>query len=411
MRRGRERERRARAGRVSSTARRLRVVWVAVASVPIACVGASDAPPAATVRDSSGVRIVEDVPVGEANATWTVSDEPLYRIGWTDDDPPFENLTAGALLPDGRAVIGDEGSSLLYWISPTGAVLAEAGGPGEGPGEIGGIAAVVHLGGDTVLVQDDGNLRVNTYADSELVSDRRFEHYFAGAFYEVSGRGPGGGYFLVPGAVRLTNEVGEMNGWVDFPALGASADLERVDTIVELGIVPMPRTRNPIYDWGHTFAVGGRLGYVRMSQPVIRWYGRDGAVETIARLALAAEEAGEELWDEYEADYRERYSDRDPAVNEERLGEARAAFGGMKPFFRWAYGDRDGNVWLSEYSITGLEVDRFTVVAADGASAHTVVFPTEVRILDIAYDRVLAVEEDDFDVQAVVLYALERGGG
>lgn len=408
----RRREGGAHAARASSIRSRLWMTGVlAITGMPLSCGGSADPPPAGTVRDSSGVRIVEDVPIGEPNATWSVSEEPLYRIGWADDDPPFEDVTAGAILADGRAVVGDQGSSLLYWISPEGRVLSRAGGPGQGPGELGGIATIVHTGGDTVLVQDDGNLRVNSYVGSELVGERRFEHYFAGAFYHLAGRREGGGFVLVPAGIRLTREMADMQGWLDFPVLGVSSDFGTVDTITHLGIMQVPNTRNPIYNWGQTSALGGRVVYARRSRPEVRWFAPDGSLRQVARLALVAEEAGEDLWAEYEADYRQRSSGLDPAVVEERLAEARAAFGGTRPFFGQAHMDRDGHVWLSGYSIIGSETDTYMVVSADGATARRVVFPSELRILDIAYDRVLAVETDDFDVEAVVLYELQRGGG
>jgi hypothetical protein len=407
MRRGRERRGGSRGGGGTPPARRW-AASMAVSWIFAGCMGSSDAPRPGTVRDSSGVRIIEDIPVAGPNDTWTVSEEPLYRVGWREGDPPFENLTAGVLLPDRRVVVGDGGSSLLYWISPDGEILARTGGPGEGPGEIGGVAAVLYLGGDSVLVQDDGNLRVNTYVGSELVAERRFEHYFAGAFYHLSGRRDGGGFVLVPAEVRLTRAMAEMEGWVDFPVLGVSADFGSVDTIAQVGVMRMPNTRNPIYYWGQASALDGRVVYTRRSRPEVRWFAPDGSLEQVARLALVAEEASEDLWAEYEADYRERYADRDPAMNDERLAEARAAFGGARPFFGQAYTDREGNVWLSGYSITGVETDTYRVVTADGTAAHTVVFPSELRILDIAYERVLAVEADDFDVQAVALYELQR---
>lgn len=94
---------------------------------------------------------------------------------------------------------------------------------------------------------------------------------------------------------------------------------------------------------------------------------------------------------------------------EERVADARRDFEGPQPYCNRAYGDAVGNVWLSDYDITGIEAEAFVVVEADGLSAHRVELPSGIRVLDIADDRILAVETDELDVQAVVVYAIRKG--
>ena len=51
------------------------------------------------------------------------------------------------------------------------------------------------------------------------------------------------------------------------------------------------------------------------------------------------------------------------------------------------------------------------ILSREGEWLGRVTFPKEIRILQISEDRVLGVETDEFDVQAVVLYRLEKPAG
>ncbi len=213
--------------------------------------GVVETPSTALVRDSSGVRIVEGLQVGAPNATWSVPAAPQFRVGWSAGDAQFENLATGAILPDGRVVVGDSGSGFVYLISTAGELIVRFGGPGEGPGEFSRISKVMHLGGDSILVQDSGNFRVTVFNGSEFSSDRRFENHFAEAMYNLSGRSEMGGYVLTPGALVARGLAGTV-GWKNYPVLRVSADFERVDTIVEVGLMLLPEQgdHNPIRHLG-----------------------------------------------------------------------------------------------------------------------------------------------------------------
>lgn len=381
-----------------------------VAALASAC---ADGPPPTTgpvVTDSGGVRVVEGLASPEPGAGWTVAPTPLFRLGWDDGDPPFQHVSTGAILPDGRVVVGDAGTGELYWIGPDGEVLARAGGPGEGPGEFAGIASILPLGADTVLVQDDGNLRINVFVDGSLAFDDRFEAYFANAIYGVMGRTEGSTLLLRPESLVARALQGQ-EGWVSYPVVGTDPALLAVDTLVELGVMHMPPAdnRNPVRHWGSVDIAGQRIAYAASDRPEVRWFDLEGRLVQVARLDLATVEADEALWDRYEANLRERLEGREPAMVEERVADARRDFEGPQPYFNRAYGDAAGNVWLSEYDITAIEAEAFVVVEADGLSAHRVELPSGIRVLDIVDDRILAVETDELDVQAVVVYAIRKG--
>lgn len=189
--------------------------------------------------------------------------------------------------------------------------------------------------------------------------------------------------------------------------LRASADFASVDTIVELEMQG-PQSRNPIQYYGRAVRAGDRIAYVRMDQPEVRWLDLDGNLTQIVRWKAPVQQADEEVWAEYEGWFRERLRSQDQAFVDQIVGEARRDFGGQLPHFQMAYGDEAGNVWLSTYSISAFPASKYVILAADGNSAYSVEFPEELRILALTADRVLAVAEDDLDVQTVVVYRLEK---
>ncbi len=265
--------------------------------------------------------------MGAPNATWSVPAAPQFRVGWSAGDAQFENLATGAILPDGRVVVGDSGSGFVYLISTAGELIVRFGGPGEGPGEFSRISKVMHLGGDSILVQDSGNFRVTVFNGSEFSSDRRFENYFAEAMYHLSGRSEMGGYVLTPGALVARGLAGTV-GWKNYPVLRLSADFERVDTIVEVGLMLVPEQgdRNPIRHFGTPMVAGDALAYARTSRPEVQWFDLTGVLRQIVRLDVAPEDVDDDLWNQYDAAMRSRTNNMDPAVVERRLADARADF-------------------------------------------------------------------------------------
>jgi len=120
-----------------------------------------------TVRDSSGVVIVENTDNGvwaSADA-WTVTEE--LRIGTTAGDPEYQfgQISGVAALADGRIAVFDQQAQELRFFSSDGRYLQKVGGPGSGPGEFAlGAGPVLVAAGDTIVVPDVTNRRVNRFA-------------------------------------------------------------------------------------------------------------------------------------------------------------------------------------------------------------------------------------------------------
>lgn len=124
-----------------------------LATVGLACV----APPVASaqdavIRDSTGIRIVENAPPRDDLPLWYLADAPDLVIESEADDGSFilHRVSEARFLSDGRMVVHNFGFELL-WFDSNGNLLARGGGTGEGPNESREVVRLEVLGGDTVL--------------------------------------------------------------------------------------------------------------------------------------------------------------------------------------------------------------------------------------------------------------------
>jgi hypothetical protein len=119
------------------------------------------------VRDSAGVVILENPDHGmwPKGGGWSVVEE--LRIGTLGGelDQQFGQVGTVAVNSVGEIFVSDTQAQDVRVFSPEGAYLRTLGGPGSGPGELGPGASVLLISpGDTLLVPDPRNRRINRYA-------------------------------------------------------------------------------------------------------------------------------------------------------------------------------------------------------------------------------------------------------
>ncbi len=145
--------------------------------VAAAACAAGEAQWAGSIIDSAGVQMVSNTPEGvwTEETQWTVVEE--LRIGSLDEEPEYQFGRVGGIdvASDGRMFVLDTQGQHVKVFSAEGQYEQTIGGPGSGPGEIGAAAAggsaVVVAAGDTLLVPDMANQRVNRYApDGSVLS-------------------------------------------------------------------------------------------------------------------------------------------------------------------------------------------------------------------------------------------------
>jgi hypothetical protein len=142
-----------------------RAIVACVAWIGVAC-GGGESRWAGTITDSAGVTIVSNSAVGVWTETdrWTVEEE--LRIGVREGDPEYQFGEIGGIAVDsrGRLFILESQAQQINVYSAEGVYEQTVGARGSGPGEIGGAAALLMGLGDTLVVPDFQNLRINRYA-------------------------------------------------------------------------------------------------------------------------------------------------------------------------------------------------------------------------------------------------------
>lgn len=72
--------------------------------------------------------------------------------------------------------------------------------------------------------------------------------------------------------------------------------------------------------------------------------------------------------------------------------------------------DPGGRIWVAAYDHTPGMAVSYHVLAPDGRWLGSVRLPPRFELLAVGGDRVLGVQRDEFDVQAVTVYELRAGG-
>ena len=410
--------------------RKVRMAWAMATATGIAvwgCGGGGAGAAEPVVRDSAGVRIVENpdvAPSPDGGTLLTLTDEPVLLIGALEAAPEYQfNRVRGVVrLSDGRIVVADAGSSELRWYDPTGAHLVTAGRQGEGPGEFVALGGVALLPGDSAVAYDDALRRFTVFDGAgDLVRVNALEaEGQPGMDHPVFAGAMGDGTVLMIGRVlqlqgmkegpivstmtvwryapdgTLLDSLGTYYGWEAWVAISQQGQH------VAMQIRNRPFGRNtsvaPLPDG---FAVGTPLGW----EYEVR--GPHGALRQIVRLDRpnAAVTAGDiEAYQESQVEDLE-----DPnAIRERRQELSALTYPETMPAFGYPFlADRSGKVWVPDF-MAREGVRTWTVFSPEGRRLGTERTPAELRVLDIGADWLLGVWQDELDVEYVRAYGLIR---
>ena len=146
----------------------MRSTWILVPALIFAAACGGEAGGAAdwagTVEDSAGVQLVKNslTPLWGEGDAWVL--EEVLTIGEAAGNPDYQfgQISGIAIATDGRIVLVDQQAQHLKVFDPTGVYERTIGQAGSGPGEFGpGVGPVLTGRGDTLIVPDLGNQRVN----------------------------------------------------------------------------------------------------------------------------------------------------------------------------------------------------------------------------------------------------------
>lgn len=132
---------------------------------------------AGTMEDSAGVQLVKNsvTPLWGEGDVWVLED--VLTIGEAAGDPDYQfgQIAGIAVTSDGKIVLVDQQAQHVKVFGPDGTIERTIGQAGSGPGEFGpGVGPVLIGRGDTLVVPDLGNQRVNVLrADGSDPADFR----------------------------------------------------------------------------------------------------------------------------------------------------------------------------------------------------------------------------------------------
>lgn len=393
--------------------------------VGLGCGGSAERRTEPTIRDSLGIRIVENADFDEPIASaWRLADAPRVSLGALDAAPEyqFDRLVGAALLSDGRIVAADAGSREIRWFDPEGRHVATAGGRGAGPGEFTNLAALAVMPGDSIVAYDDGLRRLSFFdANSTFVNttplDREqrpgMDHpIFAGVLsdgtllmvgrvLQLEGMTEGPIQSLMP-AYRYQEDGSLIDSLRTFPGWEATVVIQEHDGVVGMSIRDRPFGRTTsITPVGAGFVAGTPHTFS------FELFETSGALRSIIRVDRPSSPVTAEDIAAYEASLFEDVDDENARRELQRELET-LVYPETRPAYSRLVGDRDGNVWAQEYQLGDEQRGRWNVFAPDGRWVAAVTTPPAFRILDIGTDYVLGVWQDELDVEYLQLYDLKK---
>lgn len=385
------------------------LILLLVCLLPGGCENGTSPNSAFTVRDSAGITIVESSEPQLGPGAWTVTPEPVLEIGQLEGNEqylfagiPIEERTqmGGTFrLDDGRIVVCDGIARTVRIFDQEGRFVLQFGRSGHGPGEFRsfimacdrldtGIAVLERLAASLFDAQGRflrkirsavprGLMIRGVYADGSLLV-RRVSNV------AQMRRAPG---LVAPTAdLLMQGPDGQPNDWT-LPVhletvLAFREGREPATTHQEFGPIGVITTtaNGFVYGWSASYE--------------LRLFDRSGHLTRVTRSALDPVPVAEE----------DRADDLSGAPQELVSIVKKYAMEHYAPFNRILV-DGLQHLWVHR-----IHPDTsWDVFSPDGRWVTTVTLPEDVVIHDIGEDYVLGVWHDEWDVQYVRMYGLERG--
>ena len=374
-------------------------------------------------RDSSGITVTLSGPDSES-APWAV--RPVMTIGVADGDEPylFSQVWSAHRLDDGHIAVVEGRTYEIRVFDPTGEHLKTFGGQGGGPEEFLGPPWVAPLETGELLAWDPGRYLLTRYTlEGELVeqvnrgSDVReaeIRPFPNGLTWQIvssgdllwTGPAPSGG--IVEGINDFSSEL---------KLIGHDG------TLIDLGDWPSSQSwtfrheteggfrgiANPLAPWT---ASALSEEYVAIGDPA-RWevklHDHQGALVHVLRAKLPRVAVDGDVVRRFRPDF-ERWSEG-MRVGRRTLEEGLEEL--PRPDSVPAIGhllwNPDGLLWVGRREAQLRRSHEYHIFGTEGRWHGWVQLPEEIdQVLSVGRDSLLAVIRDEFDVQYVRMYAVER---
>ncbi len=395
-----------------------------------ACGGDAAAGALATRADSAGVEIVTNtVASWRDKGGWQIDPMPALVIGPRPDDDPrydFLRVFSGSVLPSGEIALLVSSAREIRFFSPTGEWLRSAGRDGEGPGEMRGPAGLSRAG-DTLFVPDVQLGRLSAFSTSGAfltswpfltteATGRIFPNYrLADGTWIGSSQFFGGSPMQMPSEglsrppVHFFHLSADLATLLDSVATTAGAEMVMTssgtgDAMRRMFMFSQP----PLGRSAPAMATGDRLLWGDNAFPELRIHAPDGTLRTILRWEAPAIPVDAALIERLKQEALDRSDGSEAAV--ERI-EARFAIPSPAPVVPWFSGihlDAEGAIWVREYAPLLADSVRFRIFHTDGQYLGQRAFPPRTTVLEIGREHILAVWQDDDDLEYVRVYRMQR---
>jgi len=394
------------------TARVLDLLCIALVALT-ACNGERANSTRPTVRDSAGIRIVENTePQWGEGKGWRLSATPLLQIGVESGDPnyEFERVVSVLQLSDDRIAVADQGAQMIRLYDRDGAFVRSVGGSGSGPGEYRHISSMRRYRTDSLSVYDANADRISIlgpnlgFARSVMLSS-------AGEIRVATSLGsfPDGSWLLEGSnfTAYLQHTTPGVNR-IGMVLLRFDAVAGRVDSLAEAPGMEMlveleagfPNSRTLPFGLASVAGIY-HDGYLLASSDTyeIRHYDGANQLQQIVRRYGA----------------ERRVTANDIEAIRTRLVEAPVP-DDMPAFGRFGFVstrpvilvDNVHNTWVLDYHFSEDAPESWAVLDPGGTYLGTIAFPIGFTPLDIADDQIVGVWQDEMDVQYVRVYGLEK---
>ena len=321
----------------------------------------------------------------------------------------------GKKLSDGRIVIANGGDDELRIFDASGNWLESWGGRGEGPGEFSGLEYVDTWPGDSVVAWSGPGSSILVF-DSEGNFGRSFK-------LEPNTDSPFGRY-VFPAAVtgigsilagqdpsifdRVVVEIRDAEGRL-MSSLGEHPGVEHHRVESATGSARMVMTYDVIF--GPTVAQvpwGDLIVHNRNSRYEIRAFAGDGTLARIVRRDHVAHAPTAEEIEAYIEEQASRYPD--DLMAEQRKQYQSVPVAEYMPAFTSVIIDRLNHLWVEEYELPGEKRpgSLWTVFDPQGRVLGFVETPDGLDIFEIGEDFILGRFKDEFEVEYVQVWPLER---
>ncbi|MEX0893508.1 MAG: hypothetical protein WEB88_15185 [Gemmatimonadota bacterium] len=413
------------------------LTFTACISVALAAACSSDDPSHAesagvAIRDSAGIRIVENPEHAPDRTGWSIDTVPILAIG--GDESLGEAYLFGRVmdvlrLGDGGLVVADGQLDAVRMYGPDGTYLRQAGRRGQGPGEYTGVSELLHLPGDGFAVRSGYGGRALVHFDSAG------EHVGSTAPPSLPDDGGGAGF----GVLTFVDAFGDgtfLARVTSNPTIGARGETPGVITLaegvqrlarvgtdghvgLEYGAFPGARhmcismaerlcgVRNAgLYlPQPHIATAGGRLYFADGARFEIIVYGADGRIERIIRKPATPRTIAAAWGDSLHgamADFLARF----PVGSRIARDLPAIAVPEHAPPIDALHTDPAGNLWVRSGGPGNPAPPTWFVFDSTGVLTHSL--ESRVEPLRIGADYVLTTARDEYGVERVEVLRLRK---